>query len=125
MSSRRPLFSLPSRSPRRMRADLDEELSFHHDMLVADLMAAGLSRADAERRAASELQSAAAARDDIMRHDRSSELGIRLRRLTSEARQDLTHALRGLRRAPALTILVTLTLALGVGANVAIFCRSD
>lgn len=121
MSSRRPLFSLPSRSARRMRDDLDEELSFHHDMLVEDLVAAGHSRCDAERRAASELESAAAARRAIIREDRSSELGIRLRRLASEVRQDLTHALRGLRRAPALTLLVTLTLALGVGANVAIF----
>jgi putative ABC transport system permease protein len=121
MSSRRPLFSLPSRSAGRIRADLDEELSFHHDMLVADLMAAGHSRPDAERQARNDLASAAAARRAIMRDDRRSEWGIRLRRLTSEARRDLTHALRGLRRAPALTLLVTLTLALGVGANVAIF----
>lgn len=121
MSGRRPLFRLPSRSAARIHAELDEELRFHHEMLVADLVAAGHTPGEAARLADRELAGALDARRAIEREDRGFELDERLRRLAAELRQDLTHALRGVRRSPGLALLVTLTLALGVGANVAVF----
>jgi len=39
----------------------------------------------------------------------------------STARQDLQHALRAIRRTPTLSVVVTLALALGIGATTALF----
>ena len=41
--------------------------------------------------------------------------------MLSNLRQDVSYALRNLRRAPAFTATILITLALGIGANVAIF----
>jgi putative ABC transport system permease protein len=48
-----------------------------------------------------------------------------LARWIDELRHDLTIALRQLRRSPAFTIVATVTLALGIGANSAIFALVD
>ncbi|HLV25411.1 MAG TPA: ABC transporter permease [Gemmatimonadales bacterium] len=120
MPSDRPQFSLPSRNNRRMQADLDEELSFHREMRVDDLKAAGHSQANAERMADDEIASAAAARRNILREDQGSEFTRRRLRLARETMEDVKHALRSLRLAPGMALLVIFTLALGLGANVAI-----
>jgi hypothetical protein len=42
-----------------------------------------------------------------------------------ELGRDLRHAVRGLRKNPAFTLVVVATLALGIGANAAIFSLMD
>src|SRR5262249_40843875 len=50
---------------------------------------------------------------------------MRLTQWLGELRDDVRFAIRQLRRAPAFTLIATLTLALGIGANSAIFALAD
>ena len=50
----RRMFNIPWRSNRRIGIDVDDELRFHLDMRAQELMAAGMSEADARREATRE-----------------------------------------------------------------------
>lgn len=93
--------------------ELEDELQFHFDEQVEKHMRAGLTREEAARRTRLEFGGLSQVKEDL----RQSR-GIPF--LETMAR-DVTFALRQLRRTPGFTVTVLLTLALGIGANAAIF----
>src|SRR5262245_24566577 len=117
----RRLFQFWRRSRAMIRRDVDAELQFHIDARTDALVREGFSRDDARARALREFGDIEDARDYIRRVDTDIEYQRRRRDYMSELRQDIVYGFRMLRRAPTFTLTAILTIALGVGANTAIF----
>lgn len=118
----RRLVRLPLRTPAGARADADEELDAFLDERVEHLVARGLTpdraRAEALRRLGAPLDEVRAAiRGSATRREGRK----RLRDRADAVRADVRFAVRQFARARAVTAIALLTLALGVGANTAIF----
>jgi putative ABC transport system permease protein len=97
---------------RRPDPRIKDELGYHRDRLIADYMASGMSRRDAERRAFLEFGSVASTEESVR--------DVRGRWLEDLAR-DVRCAVRSLRRNPGFTITAAATLALAIGASTAMF----
>ena len=101
----------------RTQDEIERELSFHIAERVDDLRARGLSEEEALRRARQQFGSTLAQRDRTRDADVSLSLDDLLR--------NVRHACRALLRTPGFAITVVLTLALGMGANTAVFSMID
>ena len=100
-----------------VEAELDEELRFHLEPQEEKYRRQGLSAADARRRARLDFGGGDSVRE-ACRDARGT-------RWLEDLLQDLRYGMRALRQSPAFTSAAVLSLALGIGANCAIFTVLD
>lgn len=110
---------------RDVPGDIDAELRFHFEARIEDLIARGLSPDAARAEAVEEFGDVDAVKRGLR------EIDERVARVRDRAewfdgvRKDIVYAARSLRRTPAVSLTIILTLALGLGINAAMFSLLD
>ena len=108
-----------------VQRDVDAELRFHLEARVEELVEQGMARDEARAKALAEFGDVESTRA------RLAEIDARVARRSSRIEwlegvvQDTVYAARALRRTPIVALTIVATLALGIGANAAMFSLLD
>ncbi len=101
--------------------DVNDELRFHLESRVEELVGQGLTPDAAAARARDEFGDVEAARDRLARIDRRIQQHRGRRSWWDATATDLRHVLRRLRRAPGITVTIIVTIAIGIGSVVSMY----
>ena len=116
----RRAFRLPF-TAQRARDEIDAELRFHIEGRIEELMARGLTRADAEREVRERFGNVDGYRRETQAIDEQMAHEERRMDLLDTIRRETRQAVRSLARSRAFTVIAIITLALGIGATTAVF----
>lgn len=105
--------------------DVDRELEHHFERTVEDLVASGMTEADARAEAHRRFGDEGRYRRELHRLARGRDRRWRMVERMRRAAWAFLEAFRGVRRAPALALAVVLIMSLGVGANATMFGIMD
>ncbi|HZI27205.1 MAG TPA: ABC transporter permease [Gemmatimonadaceae bacterium] len=122
--SNRRHVEMPPNSARIHKA-IDDELAFHIDERVRELIASGVQPHLARDRASAEFGGLDATRRDLQRIDADASRRQSLVDLVADFWIDLRRTTRVLSRRPGYVIIAAFTLALGIGANATMFAVTD
>lgn len=103
--------------PGRLQDELDDELQFHIDRRTDELIAQGMPPAAAREEAARRFG------NQTLQKERTRDRDVLV--WLETALQDIRYAFRTLRRNPGFAATAILSLALGIGANTALFSIAD
>ncbi|HEU4628421.1 MAG TPA: ABC transporter permease [Gemmatimonadaceae bacterium] len=120
----RRAFRLP-RGGAQVDAQVDDELQFHLEERIEELVAQGLTREQAEAEARRRFGDVARWRKEAAAIDRDQVRDERRADVLDTLRRETRQAARALVRAPGFSLVALLTLALGLGAATAIFAVLD
>src|SRR5215510_9753583 len=105
--------------------EVDDEIAFHIEMRTRELVERGVDPTEARAIVLARLGDVRRLRRTCVDLGRKRDREMKFKQRLEELRDDVKFAIRQLKAAPGFTAVAVLTLALGIGANGAIFALVD
>jgi hypothetical protein len=105
--------------------EVDEEIAFHIEMRTRELVERGVDLKTAREIVLARVGDVSRLKRTCVDLGRKRDREMRITQWIEERRDDVKTAFRQMRASPAFTIVAAITLALGIGANSAIFALAD